>query len=249
MVAQTITLPNIKRIFIPDPGYFICEADLAQADAQVVAWEADDTALKEIFLDEDADLHDENAKAIYGRTNKSLRQKAKAGVHAINYYVKARTLALTLGCTIKEADAFIDTWFTAHPSIYDWQQRIDHALQTERTVTNRFGNRRVYFGRINRALPEALAWIPQSTVALVINRAWKAIEDLNDPDIQVLLQVHDSLVFQVKQRTFRRKLEGIEEAFKVVVPYDDPLIIPAGLSYSDKSWGDCAKSDWQGNLA
>lgn len=248
MVAQTIALPNIKRIFIPDPGFFICEADLAQADAQVVAWEANDTALKEIFRDPDKDLHTENALEIFGRSNGTCRQRAKAGVHAVNYYVQPRTLALTLGCTIKEAEAFIDTWFTAHPGIYDWQQRIDIALQTERTISNRFGNRRVYFGRIERALPEALAWIPQSTVALVINRAWKAVEDLNDPDIQVLLQVHDSLVFQVKQRTFRRKLPALEEAFKVVVPYDDPLIIPAGLSYSDKSWGDCAKADWQGNL-
>jgi len=248
MVAQTIALPNIKRIFIPDPGFFICDSDLAQADAQVVAWEANDKALKEIFADPEADLHDSNAQDIYGKTNPSLRQKAKAGVHAVNYYVKARTLALTLGCTIKEADNFIDTWFTAHPGIYDWQQRIDTALQTERTISNRFGNRRVYFGRLERALPEALAWIPQSTVALVINRAWRAIEELNDPDIQVLLQVHDSLVFQVKQRTFRRKLPAIEEAFKVTIPYDDPLVIPAGLSYSDKSWGDCTASDWQGNL-
>lgn len=248
MVAQTIALPNIKRIFIPDPGYFICDSDLAQADAQVVAWEANDTALKEIFQDEDKDLHDSNAQDIYGRTSPLLRQKAKAGVHAVNYDVKARTLALTLGCTIKEAEDFIDTWFTAHPGILDWKQRIDHALQTKRTITNRFGNRRVYFGRVERALPEALAWIPQSTVALVINRAWRAIEELNDPDIQVLLQVHDSLVFQVKQRTFRRKLAAIEEAFKVTIPYDDPLVIPAGLAYSDKSWGDCVKSDWQGNL-
>jgi len=249
MVAQTIALPNIKRIFIPDPGYFICDSDLAQADAQVVAWEAGDEALKEVFRDPNKDLHTENALEIFGRSDGSYRKRAKAGVHAVNYDVKARTLALTLGCTIKEADAFIDTWFTAHPGIYDWQQRVDHALQTERTITNRFGNRRVYFGRVNRALPEALAWIPQSTVALVINRAWRAIEDLNDPDIQVLLQVHDSLVFQVKQRTFRRKLDAIEQAFKVTIPYDDPLIIPAGLSYSDKSWGDCKKSDWQGNFA
>jgi len=248
MVAQTIELPNVKRIFLPDPGYFICDSDLAQADAQVVAWEAGDEDLKEIFRDPEKDLHSENARTIFGRSDGVYRKRAKAGVHAVNYDVKARTLATALGVTIKEAEAFIDKWFTAHPGIYDWQQRINTDLQTKRIITNRFGNRKVFFGRVDRALPEALAWIPQSTVALVINRAWRNIENLNDPDIQVLLQVHDSLVYQVKKLTFRRKLEALEECFKVVVPYDDPLIIPAGLEYSDKSWGDCAASDWQGNL-
>ena len=255
MVAQTIELPNVKRIFLPDPGYFICDSDLAQADAQVVAWDAGDKPLMEFFKaaqeDPELDLHGSNARDIFGGppTKKNPnRKKAKAGVHAVNYDVKPRTLATALGVTVKEAEAFIDLWFTKHPAIYDWQQRINTDLQTKRIITNRFGNRKVFFGRTDRALAEALAWIPQSTVALVINRAWKAIHELHDPDIEVLLQVHDSLVYQVKKLTFRRKLPLLEEAFKVEVPYDDPLIIPAGLSYSDKSWGDCVDSDWQGNL-
>ncbi len=248
MVAQTIALPNVKRIFIPDPGFFICDTDLAQADAHVVAWDANDQPLKDIFLDPDKDLHDENAKDIFGKSGGIYRKRAKAGVHAVNYDVRANKLALTLGITVKEAEDFIDTWFTAHPDIYEWKKQLNITLQSTRTITNKFGNRKIWFGRLERALPEALAWIPQSTVALVINRAWWNLEQLHDPDIQVLLQVHDSLVYQVKKLSFRRKLIDIEAAFKVAVPYDDPLTIPAGLAYSDKSWGDCVKSDWQGNL-
>lgn len=255
MVAQTIALPNVKRIFLPDPGYFICDSDLAQADAQVVAWDAGDKPLMDFFKaareDPELDLHGSNASDIFGgpptKANK-FRSRAKAGVHAVNYDVKAKTLALALGVTEHDAEKFINDWFTAHPDIYEWQQKIDRDLQTTRIITNRFGNRKVFFGRVNRALPEALAWIPQSTVALVINRAWKAVHDLQDPDIEVLLQVHDSLVYQVKALTFRRKLEALEECFKVVVPYTDPLIIPAGLSYSPHSWGDCRDADWQGNF-
>ena len=248
MVAQTIALPNVKKMFLPDHGFFICDSDLAQADAQVVAWDAGDEALKEVFRDPEADLHNANAQTIFGKTGGVYRQRSKVGVHATNYDVKPRTLATALGITIKEAEEFIDTWFTAHPDIYNWQRRIEHDLQTTRIITNRFGNRKVFFGRIDRALGEALAWIPQSTVALVINRAWKNIEDLCDPEIQVLLQVHDSLVYQIKALTFRRKLEALEQCFKVVVPYEDPLVIPAGFSYSDLSWGDCRESDWAGRF-
>ena len=255
MVAQTIDLPNVKKIFQPDPGYFICDSDLAQADAQVVAWDANDKPLMDFFKeakdDPDLDLHGSNARDIFGgppTKENPHRKKAKAGVHAVNYDVKPYTLGLTLGVSTKEAEAFIDKWFTAHPDIYEWQRKINTALQTTRTITNRFGNRKVFFGRVDRALPEALAWIPQSTVALVINRAWHNIERLNDPDIQVLLQVHDSLVYQVRKLTFGRKLPLLEEAFKVAVPYDDPLIIPAGIAYSEKSWGEAVDADWSGKL-
>ena len=39
---KQLTLPNLRKMFIPDPGKFIFDCDLEQADAQVVAWEADD---------------------------------------------------------------------------------------------------------------------------------------------------------------------------------------------------------------
>jgi len=256
MVAETIDLPNVKKIFLPDPGYFICDSDLAQADAQVVAWDADDKPLMEFFEaakdDPELDLHGSNASDIFGgpptKANKH-RQKAKVGVHAVNYDVKARTLALSLGITIKEAEAFIDLWFTKHPAIHAWQGKIKVQLETTRIITNRFGNRKVFFGRVGRALPEALAWIPQSTVALVINRAWRRLEDLGlHGDLQVLLQVHDSLVYQVRKATFRRHLEAVQEAFVVPVPYEHPLVIPAGLAYSDQSWGHAKDADWSGNF-
>ena len=49
MVAANIRLPNVRRTIIPDPGYTIVDADLAGADAQVVAWEAGDEKLKSAF--------------------------------------------------------------------------------------------------------------------------------------------------------------------------------------------------------
>ena len=49
MVASTISLPNVKKMFIPDEGYTIIDADLEKADAQIVAWESGDEELKQIF--------------------------------------------------------------------------------------------------------------------------------------------------------------------------------------------------------
>ncbi len=243
MVAKTVELPNIKKLFIPDHGMVIGDFDLAQADAQVVAWEANDDILKAIFRDPKRDLHNENAEAIYGRVTPDFRQKSKAGVHATNYGVRARTLAVTLGITVREAEAFIARWFDIHPGIVDWHKRIQSQLETDRTITNRFGYRRQYFDRIDSIFNQAVAWIPQSTVALIITKAINTI-DGELPYVDFLMQVHDSVICQWYPRDQQRALLGIRQAMETPVPYDDPLIIPAGAEISRRSWGDAKAIPW-----
>lgn len=247
MVAQTVDLPNIKKLFLPDPGFILGDADLKQADAQVVAWEANDDELKAIFRDASADLHIENAKTIFGHCTPKLRQRAKAGVHAVNYGVRARTLAIALGITVREAEDFIRKWFSAHPGIADWHERIEDSIHSTRAVTNAFGYRRQYFDRIDSVFNQALAWIPQSTVALVIA---KAIIDLDTreqqglSDVQVLMQVHDSIISQWPKATTTQSLLHIKDSMEVEIPYEDPLIIPVDIATSSRSWGDCEAVEW-----
>lgn len=242
---MSITLPNIRKLYLPDPGFVICDSDLAQADAQVVAWESDDAELKAIFRDPTRDLHDENALAIFGKVDRRTRPLAKRGVHAVNYGAKARTLSASLGISLREAKYFIDKWFSTHPRIYDWQRRIEQQLCTSRTIRNPFGFRQVYTDRIEHLLPQALAWIPQSTVAIAIDKALLNLESL-EPNVQNLLQVHDSLVYQVRQSRFRELLPQIRECFRIEIPYPDPLVIPAGIAMSPISWGECREMTWEG---
>lgn len=244
---QPLILPNLRKQFIPDPGMLIADCDLEQADAQVVAWEADDDELKAIFRDPNIDLHNENCKVAFGRyptsSNDPIRKKTKAGVHLTNYGGNARTLSKTMGITIHEADTFQKKWFSAHPGIKEWHNRIESYLQTRRYVENAFGYRRFYFDRIERLLPEALAWIPQSTVGLVINHGWKNLDD-NLPEVEVLFQVHDSLVFQFPKSLDPQIRPVIKENLLIEVPYEDPLIIGVGIAISDKSWGDVKDVEW-----
>lgn len=234
--------PNVRKWFIPDPGYTMFDADLQQADAQVVAWEADDDELKEIFRDPNTDLHNENAKVIFGKVTPHARVLAKAGVHLTNYAGKARTLARTLGITVHLAEAFQRKWFSAHPGIRDWQRRIERQLQTTRTVSNRFGFKIRYFGRVDQLLPEALAWIPQSTVARVINEGLNNLEE--HKDVTTLMQVHDSILGQFKHSFYPQRSE-IRDALTILVPYDDPLYIGVDITCSRKSWGDCVRVPWK----
>lgn len=241
MVAKTAELPNIRKLFIPDEGKVIIDCDLARADAQVVAWDAGDDVLKQMFR-EGADIHTENAKTIFGPSaGKPERQKAKAGVHAVNYGVKGRTLAAALGVTVAEAEHFIDTWMAAHPPIKKWHERIENDLHTTRSIRNVFGYRRYYFDRLDNLLSQALAWIPQSTVGLVTNFGLLNIYK-NLPEVDLLLQVHDSLVMQCDRDKIAELAPKILEQMSVIVPYEDPLIIPVGFDWSEKSWGDVQKT-------
>lgn len=247
MVAQTIQLPNIRKLFKPDPGYIIIDADFDQADARVVAWDASAIKLKEIFNDPSKDLHSENAITIFNRLDKRTRSLAKRGVHATNYYITARSLAGSLGISIREAEHFIATWFGAHPEIPAWHDTVESAVSSTRTIHNAFGYRKIFYDRPDRILPEALAWIPQSTVAIAINKALLNIFR-NLPQVQLLSQVHDSLVMQVPRRTFPGILEKIKQQMTIEIPYPDPLILPVSAEASTISWGHKKPVSWEGEF-
>lgn len=238
--------PDVRQWFIPDIGNTMFDADLAQADAQIVAWEADDEELKAIFRDPNADLHDENALAIFGKITPHGRQMAKAGVHATNYGAKPRTLARSLGITVAVATAFQRKWFSAHPKIKDWQDRVELSLQTTRSVSNAFGFKIRYFGRVDSILPEALAWIPQSSVAHIINVGLNRLEA--HPIIIPNIQVHDSVVGQFPHSFYPNRSQ-IRDALEVIVPYPDPLTIGVDITCSRKSWGDCKPVPWENSAA
>lgn len=248
MVAQTIQLPNVRKLYLPDPGYTMVEVDLQRADAQVVAWEANDDGLKEIFRRGD-DIHTSNALAIFGGPGPlkagevgyskwyDKRHRAKTGVHAVNYGCKEKTLAEHIQCSIQDARAFIESWFAAHPPILEWHKRVEYDLLIRKCVENKFGYKRHYFDRVEGLLPEALAWIGQSTVAIAINHVLLAIEEAI-PEAQLLLQVHDSILFQIPTISVNDNIPTILEKSRVPIPYDDPLIIPPTIAISEKSWGD-----------
>lgn len=169
-----------------------------------------------------------------------FRRNGKIGVTGnTNYGAGAYNMARACGITVKEAERLRARWFQMHPGIHAWHQRAEMELRVHRRVSNRFGYRMVFFDRIDAALPEALAWTPQSTTGCVINRAWYNISR-NIPEVQMLIQVHDSLVGQYPTPLHEQMVPRLMDSMRVSVPYEKTLIIPAGIKTSTKSWGDCA---------
>jgi len=237
-------VPNFRRAIVPPSGHTVFDCDLARADLQVVAWEANDEDLKQKFR-EGVDIHYENAKDLFGvsaPTQDQRDRQAKTFVHLTDYGGSPRTAAIQVGCTVHEADLAQRRWFAIHPGIKEWHKRIQKQLEATRTVYNKFGYRMVFFDRIANLLKEALAWIPQSTIAIVASKVHEAMEGI--PDMSIVLQCYDSVVGYYPSILEEEMLPKLHAATQVVVPYDDPLIVPMGLKTSKVSWGDVEKRSW-----
>ena len=226
---EDLELPNIRKLFVPDPGYTFFDMDLDRADLQVVVWEAGDKELKEM-LHKGVDMHTENSKLLG-----CSRQMAKVWVHGTNYGGGPRTMAVNCGLTVHQAELMQRKWFQAHPGIKAWQERTARQAAGG-FITNIFGYKRYLFDRLD--LPDALAWQPQSVVGRVINTAWQRIH-AQAPEIWVQLQVHDSLAGSFPTKLKDQCVLKLKELAQVRIPYPDPLIIPVGIKTSEVSWGEC----------
>ena len=238
----TLELPNIRKLFLPDPGFEIFDIDLASADLRIVVWESNERELKQM-LAAGLDPYTEIAKEFHNDPSISKRdprrQLFKSFCHGTNYLGSARGLAKRLGLSVQQSERTQAWYFHRFPRIKQWQDDLKAKVTATRTITNAFGYRKYFFDRIDGTVfNRAAAWVPQSTVGLLINRIWDRLRK-EEPDIQILLQVHDSLVgcYPIVRQSYYRA--RIQELSRIEIPYSDILVIPTGIKYSDKSWGDC----------
>lgn len=238
------SLPPVRKIFVPDPGYIIVDADLDGAEGRYVAWEAGGS-FREAF--------ERGLKIHVATMEKFFPDKFRIDPKHEPQYTKCKNMAygttfgggprgIASAASIPEpiVAAFQPWFFGQYPGISNWHNRTEMAIHRDRTISNPFGYRIRYFDRPSGLLPKALAWQSQSAIAIVTQRGEEIIQN-EFPEVQVLLQVHDSLIFQVPQN--RLELLRIVQtrlcnAPELRIPFPDPLQIPWSFKASRKSWGD-----------
>lgn len=249
---NALVLPNVRTLFIPDEGMTFFDIDLSAADLRIVVWESDEPEMKAMFR-EGKDPYTEIAKEFYRdpsiKKDDPRRQKFKSFAHGTNYLGTPKGLAERLGLTVIDAERTMAWYFSRFPRIKQWQDRLKRSLEEKKMVQNAFGYRCYFFSRIEGTVyNQAAAWIPQSTVGCLINRAYERINRRwpykpgEPPEVEILLQVHDSLAGQFPTENAAFYKEEILRLASIEIPYPgDPLIIPVDIKTSTKSWGDCEK--------
>jgi DNA polymerase I-like protein with 3'-5' exonuclease and polymerase domains/uracil-DNA glycosylase len=239
-----IELPNIRTLFLFDPGRTGFDLDGDQADLRIVAGDSGCRQLAAYFA-AGAKVYVEIAREFYRdpsitkahpkyRTMKSL-------CHGSNYGGEPKGLSERIGLPVHDVERIQKWYFGMCPEIRQWQEDTKAQFNSRGYIENAFGYRLWRWDRPSRQLDnEALAWTPQSTVGILINKILLAI-DQQLPDVELLLQVHDSLTGQVPTEVFpQRKEQILSIASSVVIPCKHgPVTVPAGMKTSEVSWGEC----------
>jgi DNA polymerase I len=231
---------EIRTAFIADKGAKLVSADYSQIELRVLAHIADIPQLKKAFAD-GLDIHAMTASEMFGVPVKDMpsevRRRAKAINFGIIYGISAFGLAAQLGITKQEAGEYITTYFKRFPGIRAYMDATKKYAHDNGYVETIFG-RRIHYPEINTKNPSMRGFLEraainapiQGSAADIIRRAMirmpAALEGANLQHTTMLLQVHDELIFEVREaevegaiKTVRATMEGsAEPAVKLSVP-------------------------------
>lgn len=242
--SEYIPLPNIRKLFLFDEGMEGFDLDGDSADLRIVTGESGCRAMQAYFQAK-VKPYVEIAKEFYRDPTITKHhpsyKKMKALCHGSNYGGEPAGLSERIGLPVQDIERAQRWYFGMCPEIKAWQEDIKKQIVQRGYIENPFGYRLYNWDRPSRKLyNEALAWTPQSTVGILINRILLAI-DQNMPDVKLLLQVHDSLTGQFPIAVgATRKRELLALASSVEIPCaSGSITVPAGLKCSTTSWGDC----------
>lgn len=201
---------KIRRAFIASPGHKLVSADYSQIELRLLAEIADIPVLKQAFRD-GLDIHAMTASEMFGVPIKGMpseiRRRAKAINFGIIYGISAFGLANQLGIAREEASAYIKKYFERFPGIRAYMDQTRDFCRAHGYVETLFG-RKCHYPDIKasnasvRSFNERAAINArlQGTAADIIRRAMIRMEDAlaeKKLSAQMLLQVHDELIFEV----------------------------------------------------
>jgi len=201
---------KIRRAFVATSGHKLVSADYSQIELRLLAEIADIPVLKQAFRD-GLDIHAMTASEMFGVPIKDMpsevRRRAKAINFGIIYGISAFGLANQLGIAREEASAYIKKYFERFPGIRAYMDETRDFCRTNGYVVTLFG-RKCHYPDIKasnasvRSFNERAAINArlQGSAADIIRRAMIRMEDAlaeKKLSAQMLLQVHDELIFEV----------------------------------------------------
>ena len=240
---------QIREAFVADKGNVLLAADYSQIELRLAAHMADVPSLKEAFADGE-DIHARTAKEMYGEVTRDTRAAAKTINFAILYGISRWGLAGRLGVEADEAQEVINTYFDRFPGI---QNYISETLiqVKERGYSETLFGRKTWFPRINsknqterQGSERAAINAPiQGTSADIIKRAMvrmmPALREAGLDRVQMLLQVHDELVFELPEGDVEAASKVIERVMAKAAEPAVTLSVPLGIDIgSGNSWGE-----------
>ena len=231
---------RIRQAFIAREGFTVVAADYSQIELRIMAHLSQDQGLINAFT-QGKDIHRSTAAEIFGvaldEVTSEQRRNAKAINFGLIYGMSAFGLSRQLGIGRADAQSYMDLYFKRYPGVQTFMHDIREKAKAQGYVETLFG-RRLYLPDINssngmrrKAAERVAINAPmQGTAADIIKRAMIQLDQKlqNDPDIAMIMQVHDELVFEVRSEKVAFYSELIRTHMESAADLVVPLIVEVG---------------------
>lgn len=248
---------NIRNAFIAPPGYSLVSFDYSQIELRVAALLSQDSYFLNVF-NEGKDIHQAVAMKVFkvseNDVTAEMRRRAKVINFGILYGMGVNALKQNLGTDRKEAQIFYDNYFAQFPTIGAYLESIKNFAKQNGYTETLFGRKR-YFPGIKSPVPFIKAMAERMAVnapiqgtatADIIKIGMKRVdEELIKADMKkytrLILQVHDELIYEIKEEKVKEICPIIEKAMKDVIPNEFlkdiksvPLLVSCDIGHN---WG------------
>jgi len=261
---------NIRNAFLAKEGYSLVSFDYSQIELRVAALMSQDSYFIQSFK-EGKDIHTAVAMKVFGveeeNVTHEMRRRAKVINFGILYGMGVNALRQNLSrpesggdsgvaeITRKEAQVFYDNYFAQFPTIADYLESIKNFAKQNGYTKTLFGRKR-YFPGIKspilfiKAMAERMATnapIQGTATADIIKIGMKKAEDalresITQEEARLVLQIHDELIYEIKNNKVEQAIKIIENAMENVIPAEfirGMEEVPLRVSYTfGKTWGD-----------
>ncbi|PRM09132.1 DNA polymerase I [Haemophilus influenzae] len=232
---------RIRQAFIARECYSIVAADYSQIELRIMAHLSGDQGLINAFS-QGKDIHRSTAAEIFGVSLDEVTSEQRRNAKAINfgliYGMSAFGLSRQLGIPRPDAQKYMDLYFQRYPGVQQFMTDIREKAKAQGYVETLFG-RRLYLPDINSsnamrrkgAERVAINAPMQGTAADIIKRAMIKLDEVirHDPDIEMIMQVHDELVFEVRSEKVAFFREQIKQHMETAAELVVPLIVEVGV--------------------
>ncbi len=249
---------NIRNAFVSDKGYVLASFDYSQIELRIAALLSQDDFFIKTF-ENNGDIHTGVAMKVFGvpesDVTHDMRRRAKVINFGILYGMGVTALSQNLGTNRKEAQEFYDNYFKQFETIADYLESIKNFARKNKYTVTLFGRKR-HFPGINSPIPFMKAMAERmatnapiqgtATADIIKIGMIKIEEELSKnnllDDLRIVLQVHDELVYEIKESKLKEAVSIIEKAMINVIPsifIKDMRSVPLAISYGvGNNWGE-----------
>jgi DNA polymerase-1 len=235
---------QVRQAFVPQQGFKMVAADYSQIELRIMAHLSKDEGLVNAFS-QGKDIHKATAAEVFSVPLEEVTTEQRRSAKAINfgliYGMSAFGLAKQLNISRIDAQTYMDKYFERYPGVLQYMESTREGAKQMGYVSTVYG-RRLYLPEINasngarrKGAERAAINAPmQGTAADIIKKAMidvaKWMDELgSNDDIIMIMQVHDELVFEIREDNLDAYIPKICEVMEQAVTLDVPLVVEAGV--------------------